>query len=227
MMRGTNVAVWVVLGLFAAGASAGGDSATNAALKQVGKAAEGWRGLVADVEYSEIVSKRSINGSGKLYAHFTGILRVEIGGDEPRTILLARPWLYIHRHADEVVEIYDVMSNPHRLGQYVALGFVPNGRELKDHFNVQLVENSTLDDKPVLNFLLTPHPKKSKAAAKAIARIQLWVDPQTGLPAQHQIVHAAGEAQLNVRYLGISRDDELPDSLFRPDWPDGIKTVRK
>ena len=57
----------------------------------------------------------------------------------------------------------------------------------------------TLDGKPILNFLLTPHAKKSKMAAGAIARIQLWIDPQSGLPAQHEIVHAAGEAQLKAR----------------------------
>ncbi len=36
-----------------------------------------------------------------------------------------------------------------------------------------------------------------------------------------------GEAELKVRYLSVTRDDELPDSLFRPDWPEGITTVRK
>jgi outer membrane lipoprotein-sorting protein len=60
-----------------------------------------------------------------------------------------------------------------------------------------------------------------------IARIQLWIDPESGLPAQHEIVHASGEARLRVRYLRISPDDELPDSLFRPDWPAGITTIRK
>jgi outer membrane lipoprotein-sorting protein len=227
-MRGTCLAAWVVVGLLATCANAAKESeATIAALKQVTKATKGLRGVVADVDYSEILGKRTINGSGKLYVHFAGILRVEIGGDEPRTVLFTPPLLYIHRHADKVVEIYDVTSNPHRIGQYVMLGFVPNGNALKERFNVQLVDNGTLDGKPVLNFLLTPHPKKNKMAAGAIARIQLWVDPESGLPAQHEIVHAAGEARLKVRYLSISSDDELPDSLFRPDWPEGIMTVRK
>jgi outer membrane lipoprotein-sorting protein len=227
-MRGTRLAAWVVVGLLATCANAAKESeATIAALKQVTKATKGLRGVVADVDYSEILGKRTINGSGKLYVHFAGILRVEVGGDEPRTVLFTPPLLYIHRHADKVVEIYDVTSNPHRIGQYVMLGFVPNGNALKERFNVQLADNGTLDGKPVLNFLLTPHPKKNKMAAGAIARIQLWVDPESGLPAQHEIVHAAGEAQLKVRYLSIASDDKLPDSLFRPDWPEGITTVRK
>jgi len=227
-MRGIRLAGWVVVVLLATCANAAKETeATNAALKQVTKATKGLRAIVADVEYSEVLGKRTINGSGKLYVHFAGILRVEVGGDEPRTVLFSPPLLYIHRHADKVVEVYDVTSNPHRLGQYVMLGFVPTGNALKERFNVQLAADSTLDGKPVLNFLLAPHPKKSKMAAGAIARIQLWVDPQSGLPVRHEIVHAAGEAELRVRYLSVSRDDELPDSLFRPDWPDGITTIRK
>jgi outer membrane lipoprotein-sorting protein len=227
-MRGIRLAGWVVVGLLATCANAAKESeATIAALKQVTKATKRLRAIVADVDYSEIVGKRTINGSGKLYVHFAGILRVEVEGDEPRTVLFSPPSLYIHRHADKVVEVYDVTSNPHRIGQYVMLGFVPTGNALKERFNVQLVNDDTLDGKPVLNFLLAPHPKKNKMAAGAIARIQLWVDPETGLPAQHEIVHAAGEAQLRVRYLSVSPDDELPDSLFRPDWPDDVMTIRK
>jgi outer membrane lipoprotein-sorting protein len=218
----------LLVGVLGAGVSAAGDSAAaNAALKQVSKATKGVRGIVAEVEYSEIVSKRPINGSGKLYVHFAGFLRVEIAGDEPRTVLFSPPYLYIHRHAERTVEISDVTSNPHRLGQYLLLGFVPSGKELKQRFDVELVENSTLDGNPVLNFLITPRPKRAREAARAIARIQLWVDPDSGLPVQHQIVHASGEAQLNVRYLRVSRDDALPDSLFRPDWPAGTRTIRR
>ncbi len=109
------------------------------------------------------------------------------------------------------------------LGQYILLGFVPNGKAMKKSFNVELVKNSTLDGSPVLSFLMTP---KAEEVARAIARIQLWVDPESGLPAQHKIIHAAGESRLDIRYLSISRDDELPPSLFQPKWPAGTKTVQ-
>ena len=227
MMRGIRPAIWVVVGLLAGAAAAGSSDEAKTALKQVTKATKGLRGVVADVEYSQILGKRSINGKGKLYAHFAGILRVEIGGDEPQSVLFSPPFLYIHRHADEIVEVYDVTSNPNRLGQYLMLGFVPNGNALKERFVVELVEDSTLDGEPVMNFLLTPHPKKAAAAAEAIARIQLWVDPHNGLPAQHEIVHATGDARLKVRYLSVTRNDQLPDSIFRPDWPEGVTILRK
>jgi outer membrane lipoprotein-sorting protein len=226
-MRGIRLAVWVAIVLLAVGNVAATSGEAKSALKQVTKATKGVRGVVADVEYSQVIGKRSINGEGKLYAHFAGIMRVEIGGNDPRSVIFTPPLLYIYVHADEVVEVYDVTSNPHRLGQYLMLGFVPNGNALKERFDVELIENSTLDGKPVMNFLLAPKPKKAKAAAAAIARIQLWVDPESGLPAQHEIVHAMGEARLKVRYLSVSRHDELPDSLFVPDWPEGVTIQRK
>ena len=155
---------------------------------------------------------------------FVGQLRVEVEGDDPRTMLFSPPYLYIHRASDETVDFYDVTSNPHRLGQYVLLGFVPAGSAMKKRYKVELVSNAKLDDRPVLSFLLTP---KDKEVARAIARIQLWVDPESGLPLQHQVFHAMSDTRLVVRYLGATRDDELPTDLFQPRWPAGTTTIRR
>ena len=215
---------WLVIGVLAAGVSVAGEpGSVGAALKQVSKSTKGVRGIVAEVEYTETIGKRTINGSGKLYVSFEGLVRAEVGGDAPRTLIFAPPYLYIHRVADRTVEVYDVTFNPHLLGQYVLLGFVPNGKDMKKMFKVELVQNTALDGSPVLNFLMTP---KAEEVARAIARIQLWVDPESGLPAQHKIIHAMGESRLDIRYLSMSRDDELSRSLFQPRWPAGTETVQ-
>jgi outer membrane lipoprotein-sorting protein len=211
----------VLLGAFVAGTSLGGPA--DGALKQIGKAMKGVRGVVAEIEYAETAGKRSFSGSGKLYLTFDGSVRVEIEGEAPGTLIFLPPHLHIYREAQSTVEIYDVTFNPHMLGQYVLLGFVPNGKDMKKNYAVEQVPNSPLDDRPVLSFLLTP---KWEEAALAIGRIQLWVDPESGLPLQHLMLHSAGESRLDIRYRSISRDDELSPSLFRPDWPAGTKTVR-
>ena len=46
------------------------------------------------------------------------------------------------------------------------------------------------------------------------------------MPPLRGIVHAAGVTKLKIRYLNISRDNELPDTLFIPDWPAGTTIVR-
>ncbi len=222
MRREFRRIAWVVAAVLVAGTSPGGGS-VDAALRQVSKATKGVRGIVAEIDYAEVAGKRSINGSGKLYVSFDGMVRAEVGGDTPRTLIFVPPHLYIHRENERIVEIYDVTLNPHMLGQYLLLGFVPNGNAMKKSYRVELVKNSTLDGRPVVSFLMTP---KWDEAARAISRIQLWVDPQSGLPARHQIVHAAGGSRLEIRYLSMSRDDELPPSLFQPNWPAGTKTVQ-
>ena len=225
---GAPWAGWILLGALGANVHAEGDStALNAALKQVTAALGDVRGVVADVEYAEVVNRRPINGTGKVYVNLRGAMRAEIGGDEPRTILFLPPNLYVYRPADKSVKVNDLTDNPDRLAQYLMLGFSPAGSAMKKAYDVRLVDNATLEGKPVLSFLLTPKSKKAKDAARAIARIQLWVDPATGLPAQHQIVHSQGVVELNVRFLNATRDDALPDALFRPQWPEGTKLIRK
>jgi len=213
---------WALIGFFVCTAGAGDEA--GAALKQINKATKGIRGLVAEVQYSEIVGKRSIDGRGKLYVSFVGLMRVEVAGDDPRTVLFSPPYLYIHRESDQVVDFFDITSNPHRLGQYVLLGFVPIGSAMKKHYTVELVPNAKLDERPVPSFLLTP---KDKQVARAIARIQLWVDPESGLPLQQQIFHAISDTRLVVRYLSTTRNDELSPELFSPQWPAGTTTIRR
>lgn len=212
----------LVLGALVAGTSLAQDS-VDSVLKQVSRATKGVRGVVADVEYAEIVGKRPIHGTGKVWVSFDGSVRAEIGGDKPRTLIFAAPYLYVHTHSEKTVEIYDVTFNPHMLGQYVLVGFVPSGKALKKSFDVALGRESTLAGRPVWNLFMTP---KADPIAKAIARIELSIDPQSGFPVQHKIFHASGETRLEIRYLDTLRDDELSPSLFRPKWPAGTKTIK-
>ena len=103
---------WLVIGVLAAGVSAAGDSGSvGAALKQVSKATKGVRGIVAEVEYTETVGKRTINGSGKLYVSFDGSVRAEVGGDAPRTLIFTPPYLYIHRESFRVARATDLVRD--------------------------------------------------------------------------------------------------------------------
>jgi outer membrane lipoprotein-sorting protein len=218
---------WIACALLVsalAGRAGAGDDALADALRQVSKATRGLRALVADVDYTETVAKRTFEGTGTLHVHVNGMMRVDVQGDLPRTVLLVGPLLHVHRHHETVVEIYDVVWNPNVLGQYAMLGFAPAGKELKKDYDVQLVPDAEVDGAPALSFLMKP---KSKEAAAAVARIQLWVDPQTGLPLKHEIVHVSNDTRLSVRYRNMKRQDDLPGTIFRPEWPAGTTTVRK
>lgn len=224
--NGMRLVGWLLAALLVTGASAGGGSKkeVKAALNGISKALKGLGGVVADVEYSDFIEDRAVDGTGKLYVSFAGVVRADIGGDVPRTILFNPPHLYIHWKDDQVVDVYDVTSNPDRLGQYIMLGFVPSGSALKAQYDVQLARDNVLDGKPVQSFVIIP---KFTQVARAVKRIQLWVDPDSGLPVKHEVAHASGLSRLVVRYLTMVRDDELPGSLFQPRWPEGTTIVRK
>lgn len=194
---------------------------TDAALKQLNKTTKKIGGIVAEVDYAEIIGKIPKGGKGKFYVHYDGMVRVDVEADSRRTILFIPPYFYDYREADETVDIYDTITNPDILGQYAVLGFVPTGTAMKKRFHVDLTPDRS--DSGTLHFLLTP---KNKDAARRISRIELWVDPASGLPVRHQITHALADTKLTIEYLDIQRDDDLPLSLFQPRWPKGTETVR-
>lgn len=200
------------------------DKAASDALKQVSRAIEKVVGIQAEVEYSEIVWDKPIKGTGTIFVRFDGRARLEIGGESPRSVLLIPPYLYIHTHAEERVELFDLTFNPNRLGQYVMLGFAPAGSELKKKYGVVLTGGDALDGSPAISFLLTP---KSKEVAAAIARIQLWVDPTSGLPLRQEVVHALADTKLQVRYLNMTLRDDLDPELFLPNWPEGTEVDQR
>jgi len=211
--------------VFLAGPGQAGDSdSVDAALKKLTKATKGIRGVVTEVQYAEVVEQSPYDGSGKLYVDLNGSMRVEIEGDTSLTMLFLPPYLYTYREVDMTVEINDVTDNPHMLGQYLLLGFAPAGKEMKKEFTVELAPDGMLDDQPALHFVILP---KSEAGKRAIARIELWADLESGLPMMHRIYHASGSTELAVRYITVTRDDELPNSLFTPVWPEGTRVLRK
>ena len=128
MQRNKSLTAGIMIGalLFFVSAVAEFDS-LKSAFKHIDKSTRGMSGIVADVDYSEVIQKRPAFGKGKLYANMGGLMRAEIGGDTPRTILIYPPYLYIHRINDREVDVYDMIRNPHRLGQYLMLGFAPAG----------------------------------------------------------------------------------------------------
>ncbi len=58
-----------------------------------------------------------------------------------------------------------------------------------------------------------------------VSHIILWIDSATWLPAQQLILHSTSGIQVTVRYLSLSGNDDLPDEIFKPDWPAGTKRI--
>jgi outer membrane lipoprotein-sorting protein len=193
----------------------------KSALKQVDEATKDVRGIAAEVHWNQLIGSTTIDGAGRLRVTMDGKLRADVEGNAPRTIIGIPPRFYVHDRVSERVDVYDMFTRPNLLVQYILLGFSPRGSDLKKLYEVKLIRESTLDDRRVLQFSLT---SKSKLIAGSISVMQLWIDMETWLPAQQVILHTGG-LQITVRYLQITRDDDLSDSLFQADWPEGTKIV--
>lgn len=210
--------------LLAAQVASGRAPGVKQALATVDKALEGVNEFVARIEYDETAVGQRVRGAGTLHVRSDGRVRAEIGGESPRTVLYAPPYLYIHRHAAGSVERFDVSSNPGLLAQYLAYGFNPAGRALRKRFDVELVGSVPLDERPALQFLLTP---KDDAVAAAVAWIRLWVDPVSGVPLRHEIVQTEGGARLEVRYHDVELNRGEPTGTYVGGWPAGTTILAR
>lgn len=192
----------------------------KSALQAIDKATRELDAVEGEAHYEELFQSRTISGSGKVQASFKGRFRAEVSGSDARTILVTPPYVYIYKPLEQVVETYLTPSHPDLLVQYAVLGFGPTGTALKKQYDVKLLREDTLDDRNVLVFRLSP---KSKEAASVISNIVLWIDTASWLPAQQLILHSTSGIQVTVRYLSLTRNDDLPDEFFKPDWPAGTK----
>jgi outer membrane lipoprotein-sorting protein len=220
-----------VLALFGCLSSGGGPDVAAAepgpwtlksALKQIDKETKGFIGIRAEVQYIGGQGVSSINGTGTMYVSQDGRARFDIPGDEPRSAFWLYAYFLAHDPTMNTVTSTNLLINPQALPQYALLGFVPTGNALKKKYDVQLIGEETLDGKQVLFFTLTPKPKDVK---KSVEMIRLWIDLATWFPAKQEMLLTGSDSKLVVNYRTLVRDDNLPDSLFRPKIPAGTKKI--
>lgn len=212
--------VFIALTALSLSLGAGSDKPVSwnakSALKEMDKALKGVRGLTAMLHWDELVCDQQIRGSGKFYVNLSGLVRADVGGSNPRTIIVTPPFFYIYNKLEGAAHRFYLPSRPDVLGQYALAGFNPAGSDLKKHYKVEFLRSEELEGHDTVVFSLVP---KSKEAAAAIAAIVLWVDQETWMPYRQVIRHASSGLQATVTFTEISTSEELPDALFRDVWP--------
>lgn len=191
-------------------------------LKEMDKAVKGLNGLTAELHWDELVCSQRIVGSGKFYVNLAGQVRADVGGSNPRTIIVMPPFFYIYKPLEEIAERYYLPSRPDLLGQYALLGFIPAGSDLKKQYNITLLRSEEVDGRNTVVLNLAP---KSKEAQTAISAIVLWVDQATWMPYQQIIRHASSGLQATITYSEISSTEDLSKELFQKVWPPETKIV--
>jgi outer membrane lipoprotein-sorting protein len=193
-------------------------------LAQLDTVAKDFHSLSADIERTKVtvvVNDRSTENGTVLVRGEKMLLQLK--APDERTILKTGDNLYIYTPGLKRVEEYNLGKNRDLVDQFLLLGFGTKGTELKNGYSIKLAGENRLGDKKTVELELTP---KSDSVRNQIAKIQIWLDESTWLPAQQQFDEAGSGDYSIVRYSKIVLNPRISDSEFKPHWPKGTEKIK-
>ena len=193
--------------------------------KQLDRVAGDFRSLTADIERTKVtvvVNDRSTE-SGQIWVRRDDKMRTDLTAPDPQTILRDGDHLYIFKPKIRQVEEYDLGKHRALVDEFLLLGFGTSGQDLKKSYTVTLQGEETLDAVKAVRLELVP---KSDEVRDQIAKIDLWLDEATWLPAQQQFFEGGTQDYFIIRYTHVARNVSIPDSRFKPRWPNGTERIK-
>ncbi|QFU75169.1 outer membrane lipoprotein carrier protein LolA [Halioglobus maricola] len=190
------------------------------ALKQVDRQADDFQSAMARVE----VVRRDNGGSelsretGTVFMDKKGNIRLNVDGDDPRTLMVTKSYLYIHYPKQERVESYKLSKHKGRMEPYIRLGFTNSGKDLKDDYLLTSLGERDIDSNRTLGLELTPEKEKARAV---MGKAQLWIDQASWMPAQQVISASSKGEEITLTYSFVARNLQLNPDLFSTKWPRG------
>jgi len=224
-----TVAVWAVTYLACASLiRASGQAHTQwtveAVLGELDESAKDFHSLSADMERTKVtvVVNDHSTETGVILVRGDKML-LDMKAPSARTILRTGDNLYIYTPGLKRVEEYNLGKNRALVDQFLLLGFGTAGKELRKSYLITVMGEEKLDDKKTVKLELTP---KSEAVRNQIAKIQIWLDESSWLPAQQEFIEAGSGDYSIVRYSKVVRNPGIPDSEFKQRWPKGTERVK-
>jgi outer membrane lipoprotein-sorting protein len=197
----------------------------DSVLGMMGKSAQDFRSLSADVEhvkYTDVVKDTSIE-TGHFYVRRDEKMRIEILKPDQRTILRTGDQLYVYTPKINRVEEYDLGKNRQLVDQYVLLGFGTKPDNIRKSYQVALKGEEDFDQRKTVVLELTP---KSESVARQISRIQMWIDEASWLPLQQKFFEAGSGDYFLFHYSNLMKNLKLGDVKFKPNWPKGTQKIK-
>ena len=156
--------------------------------------------------------------SGRIYINDRGEFRITVRDPKYRIILKEGNSVHHYDAESSTVDVYSLSRHKDRLEVYIPIGFTITGEELEDDFLVTFIGEEVIGDRRTLGLELTPESKRMR---EVVAKIQVWFDEASWLPARQVISQAGGGATMTVNYRGMARNLSLNPDLFKDDWPRG------
>ena len=194
-------------------------------LRQLDREASTFRSLTADIERTKVtvVVDDYSTESGQIQVRRDDKMRMDLTAPSLRTILRDGEHLYVYTPKIRRVEEYDLGKYRGLVDELLLLGFGTSGQELRKSYVVTFRGEEELNGAKVLRLELMP---KTEEVRRQIARIEIWLDPATWLPAQQQFYETGTRDYFIIRYSRMVRNVSLPDSRFKPRWPSGVTRVK-
>ena len=155
----------LTMAIAAGSAASAANAPVDDVLKQIDKTTKGVKGMTAEVTLVNVeAGEEKTSETGAAYISMEGKIRIELLGDDPKTILCTPSDVYVHHPSKMVYEEFKRQQHPERLEQYALLGFSPSGSALKQDFLITLIEEASLEGSKVVQLELTPTRDDLRAA---------------------------------------------------------------
>ncbi|AQA19605.1 hypothetical protein BST95_16550 [Halioglobus japonicus] len=190
------------------------------ALRQVDRQADDFQTAMARVEMvrADLSGTEISREKGTIFMDKKGNIRLDVDGDEPRTMLVTKSYLYIHYPIQKRVESYKLSKHKTRMEPYMRLGFTNSGRDLEDDYLLTSLGERDIDSNRTLGLELTPEKDKARAV---MGKAQLWIDQASWMPAQQVIAASSRGEEITLTYSFVARNLQLNPDLFSTQWPRG------
>lgn len=212
--------------LFVAAPAAAAD--LQQVLTNMDRAAEGFEGLKADVEwvsYTALVNDRSVE-SGAI------VVRRPAKGDAELHITFTQPAekhvvmhgadVQIYQPKINLVQQYDLTKSKDKLEQALLMGFGVSGEYLAERHDIKVLGEETVAGVDAVKLELIP---KSEDARASMPKLEMWISKQTWQPVQQKLYQGGGDYRLYT-YSNIELNPPLKNGDFELKLPKKVKVVK-
>jgi outer membrane lipoprotein-sorting protein len=195
-------------------------------LSDMNEAAKRLKTVSANLDYTKVtvlVDDKSTE-SGQIFFRKgkTTEIRIVFEKPESKILLFKRNKGEIYLPKINQIQEYDLGQKSDLVQQFLLLGFGTDTSELRKAYNIKYIQEDDLEGDTTVLLELMP---RREAIATQIAKIQIWVNEESWLPAQQKFFESGGD-YLIAHYSGVKVNRVLPGSDFELNAASGAKYVK-
>lgn len=198
---------------------------TESIFARMDSAAQTFRGMTAKIRwisYTAII-KESAEESGTivLRSQKTKSVAAKISFEKPNQKVIAFRDKKAQNYLPKIntVQEFDLGKYDNLLTQGLLIGFATPTKDIQKNYSVKMLGEETVENQKCSKLELLP---TQQAIKQHIARIELWVSNDTGLPAQEKLYQPSGD-YTQIIYSDMKLEPGLTDDQVTLKLPANVK----